>query len=79
MKRFIAWLIDPNGFEKILEIILFIFLCIAAVIKVSMRSWDALIFVLLAFSMAPFVKIPNKHKRMIMCLGIIYIFLTGVL
>ncbi|MEM7552524.1 MAG: hypothetical protein AAF378_00205 [Cyanobacteria bacterium P01_A01_bin.84] len=76
--RIIEWLNDENGFEKLVENILFIGLCIAVFIKISAGSWDALIFVVLAFVISPFVKIPKPIKRLIMCLGIVYILFMGI-
>lgn len=78
-RKIIDWLSDPNGLEKLVENTLFIFLCIAVFIKVSMKSWDALIFVLLASIISPSVKIPKPTKRLIMCLGIVYILLMGMI
>lgn len=77
--KIIDWFNDPNGLEKLVENISFIFLCIAVFIKISMGSWDALIFVLLASVISPFVKIPKPTKRLIMCLGIVYILLMGII
>lgn len=76
--KIIEWLNDANGFEKLVENILFICLCIAVFIKVSMGSWDALIFVVLASVISPFVKIHKPTKRLIVCLGIIYILFMGI-
>ena len=77
--RIIDWFNDANGFEKLVDNILFICLCIAVFIKVSVGSWDAIIFVVLASVISPFVKIPKSTKRLIMCLGIVYILFMGVI
>lgn len=78
--KIINWLfIDPNGLESLLDNILFAFLCITVFIKVSVGSWDALIFIVLASIMSPFVKISKPTKRLIISFGIIYILLTGII
>lgn len=78
--KIINWLLnDPNGLENLLNNILFISLCITVFIKISVGSWNALIFIVLAFTMSPFVEIPKPTKRLIICLGIVYILLAGII
>ena len=78
--KIINWLFnDPNGLESLLDNILFVFLCTTVLIKVSVGSWDVLVFIVLASIMSPFVKISKSTKRLIISFGIIYILLTGII
>lgn len=78
LEKIVALLVSDR-LEKILEGILFLSLCIAVIIKISSGSWDVLILVLLAAIVSPFVKVPEAIKRLIICLGIIYILLMGII
>lgn len=77
--KIIDWFNNPNGLEKLVENILFVFLYTAIFIKASVGRWDALVLVILASVISPFVKLPKPTKRLIMCLGIIYILLMGII
>jgi len=78
-EKIVNWFNDPNGLENLLENILFASFCITVFIKVSVGSWDALIFIVLASVISPFVKVSKPTKRLIICLGIIYILLMDII
>ncbi|BAY87612.1 hypothetical protein NIES267_71360 (plasmid) [Calothrix parasitica NIES-267] len=77
--KIIDWFKKPDGFESLLENILFIFALIAIFIKWFEMNKNFLVFALLAFILIPSIKVDRKYKRIIVSSLILYMFVMNII